>query len=107
MKDNNFVNKHLTVLSGASGTLAIGGLDVMFMDKMGVVIVGDLESIKVIVKCGEAQLDLTQFTTLYFEDTSSSPNQGYLTIPFPINQLIITVVNPDEDTNVTYYGGSA
>ena len=104
MKDNGFAQKHLTVDAHANGSIVVGGTDVIFMDKTSVAITGDNRVVSILVKCGDTQIDLSMFPSLY---KTQGTTAAYCVIPFPINNLTISVVNPAVATNVSYYGGSA
>lgn len=105
-KDFQYDSRSLVVAVGATGTLRIPAPDVAFLDKKYIVVNGTaITNVEVLVGCGEANVNITTFTTF----TSSTGNTHIINIPMPTNNLVVNINNTagSVPVNVSFYGGSA
>jgi len=83
------------------------GKSIAYMDKMAVLVSGDITNVAVLVQAGETRIDLTQISSLTTKNTTPTPDIMYVSIPFQCDSVTVTATTVSEDTNISFYGGSA
>lgn len=112
--DFQYESKNLVVPAGQKGVLRIPSPDVAFLDKKYFLVSGiALSKVEVLAGCGNTNINLADFTDVtkgkLTMTANSTATDHIIQIPFPTNNLVITIDNSAGATEVSacFYGGSA